>query len=219
MRLRNIPGAREEMLVNPFVVQNPENNKGQWNTYFGNNNPLHIEIGMGKGQFIMALAEANPNINYLGIEKYSSVLLRALEKQEIANLPNLRFIRMDAEQAPEVFDYGEVDRIYLNFSDPWPKDRHAHRRLTSDRFLNRYVQFLNPNVGYVQFKTDNRELFDYSLETAKECGWELSEVTFDLHHSPYEEGNLHTEYEDRFAAEGKPICRLVMAPAKKSEKK
>lgn len=216
MRLRNIPGAREEMLVNPFVVQNPEKNKGHWKEYFGNTNPLHIEIGMGKGQFIMALAEANPDINYLGIEKYSSVLLRALEKQEIVNLPNLRFLRLDAEYTPDVFDCGEVDRIYLNFSDPWPKDRHAHRRLTSDRFLNRYTQFLNTDGGYVQFKTDNRDLFDFSLETARACRWDLSEVSFDLHNSEYEEGNIHTEYEDRFAALGKPICRLIMSPGKNS---
>ncbi len=211
MRLRNIPGAREEMLVNPYVVQNPEQYRGQWNRFFGNDNPLHIEIGMGKGQFIMALAAANPGINYLGIEKYSSVLIRALAKQEELALPNLRFLRFDAESIETVFTDSEVERIYLNFSDPWPKDRHAHRRLTSDRFLARYAQFLDPN-GCIMFKTDNRGLFDYTLETAAACGWNRDDVTYDLHNSPYEEGNFHTEYEDRFSALGNPIYRVVLKP-------
>ena len=211
MRLRNIPGAREEMLVNPYVVQNPEQYRGQWNRFFGNDNPLHIEIGMGKGQFIMALAAANPGINYLGIEKYSSVLIRALAKQEELALPNLRFLRFDAESIETVFTDSEVERIYLNFSDPWPKDRHAHRRLTSDRFLARYAQFLDPN-GCIMFKTDNRGLFDYTLETAAACGWNCDDVTYDLHNSPYEEGNFHTEYEDRFSALGNPIYRVVLKP-------
>jgi len=209
MRLRNIPGAREEMLVNPYVVQEPEQWRGRWREFFGNDRPIHIEIGMGKGQFLTALAAANPGINYLGIEKYSSVLIRALEKQSELDLPNLRFLRLDAENVTDIFATAEVERIYLNFSDPWPKDRHTHRRLTSDRFLARYAQFLAPE-GFVAFKTDNRGLFDYSLETAMACGWELSELTYDLHHSPYEVGNLHTEYEDRFAALGNPICRVVL---------
>ena len=215
MRLRNIPGAREEMLVNPYVIQNPEELRGRWKETFGDT-PLHIEIGAGKGQFLTALAAAHPDINYIGIEKYSSVLIRALAKQEELALPNLRFLRLDAEFAPDVFAPGEVDRIYLNFSDPWPKDRHAHRRLTSDRFLARYEQFLAPD-GCVMFKTDNRGLFDYTLETAKACGWSLSELTYDLHRSPYEEGNIHTEYEDRFSALGNPICRVVLRPEKKKD--
>ena len=216
MRLRNIPGAREEMLVNPYVVQNPETHRGQWSGFFGNSNPIHIEIGMGKGQFIMALAAANPNINYLGIEKYSSVLIRALAKQEALDLPNLRFIRFDAEYIEDIFAPGEVERIYLNFSDPWPKDRHAHRRLTSDRFLARYENVI-PENGCIMFKTDNRGLFDYSLETAQVCGWSCNDVTYDLHHSPYEEGNFHTEYEDRFSALGNPIYRVVLRPKKQEE--
>ena len=209
MRLRNIPGAKEEMLVNPYVVQEPEQWRGRWREFFGNDRPIHIEIGMGKGQFLTALAAANPGINYLGIEKYSSVLIRALEKQSELDLPNLRFLRLDAENVTDIFATAEVERIYLNFSDPWPKDRHAHRRLTSDRFLARYAQFLAPE-GFVAFKTDNRGLFDYSVETATASGWELSDLTYDLHHSPYETGNLHTEYEDRFAALGNPICRVVL---------
>lgn len=131
MRLRNVPGSRELIADSRFTIKNETEYRGKWNTVFGNDHPLHIEIGMGKGQFIMTLAEKNPDINYVGIEKYSSVLVRAIEKQEEMNLPNLFFIRMEAENIAEVFDQGEVERIYLNFSDPWPKDRHAKRRLTS----------------------------------------------------------------------------------------
>ncbi len=212
MRLRNIPGAREEMLVNPHVVQEPEKKKGQWSTVFGNANPIHIEIGMGKGQFITGLAIANPDINYVGIEKYSSVLLRALEKQEELQLPNLRFLRFDAEDICDIFAEDEVARIYLNFSDPWPKERHAKRRLTSERFLNRYRQFLEPTKGYVAFKTDNVDLFEFSLEQVMEAGWTLSDVTRDLHNSMFNEGNIMTEYEERFSSMGNPICRLVAFP-------
>ena len=138
MRLRNVPGAREVMVENQYVFTEPEGMKGTWSEVFNNDNPVRIEIGMGKGRFVSTLAQLNPDINYVGIEKYSSVLLRAVEKQDELNLPNLRFIRMDAEAITEVFDRGEVDRIYLNFSDPWPKDRHAKRRLTSRQFFERY---------------------------------------------------------------------------------
>ncbi len=211
MRLRNIPGAREEMLVNPFVVQNPEKKKGDWHNLFGNSNPIHIEIGMGKGQFITTLAAENPGINYIGIEKYSSVLLRALEKQEELQLPNLRFLRFDAEDICDVFEKDEVDRIYLNFSDPWPKDRHAKRRLTSERYFHRYEKFLASD-GYVAFKTDNIDLFEFSLEQVLEAGWTLSGVTRDLHNSSFNEGNIMTEYEEKFSSLGNPICRLMALP-------
>ncbi len=215
MRLRNIPGAKEEMLVNPYVIQEPEEYKGRWAEFWGNSNPIHIEIGMGKGQFIMALAAQNPNINYIGIEKYSSVLIRALEKQEELDLPNLRFLRFDAEDICDIFGQDEIARIYLNFSDPWPKDRHAKRRLTSTRFLERYFEFLDNENGYVAFKTDNKDLFEFSLEEVKTAGWELSCVTFDLHHSEWNEGNIMTEYEERFSAMGNPINRLVATPPKR----
>lgn len=208
MRLRNVKGAREEMLVNPYVIQEPAAYKGGFDKIFGNSNPLRIEVGMGKGQFITALAAANPDVNYIGIEKYSSVLIRAIEKQDEQQLPNLRFIRMDAELLPEVFAKDEIDRIYLNFSDPWPKDRHAKRRLTSGEFLARYDQILVPD-GVVEFKTDNEALFDFSLESVKESGWELTLVTRDLHHSPYVEGNIMTEYETKFSGMGNPIYKLV----------
>ncbi len=214
MRLRNIKGAREEMLVNPFIVQNPEERRGRWCEEFQNNNPIHIEIGMGKGRFLMALAAQNPDINYIGIEKYSSVLIRALAKQEELQLPNLRLIRFDAEDIETVFGPDEVDRIYLNFSDPWPKDRHAKRRLTSDHFLGHYITFLNREHGCIAFKTDNVGLFEFSLEQAESCGWTLSHVTRDLHHSPDNEGNIMTEYEERFSQAGNPICRMVATPPK-----
>ena len=142
MRLRHIRGAEETIAESPYVIQEPELHKGSWNQFFGNDNPIQIEVGMGKGRFIMELAKQNPDINYVGIEKYSSVLLRAVEKQDELQLPNLRFIRMDAENINEVFGKDEVDRIYLNFSDPWPKDRHAKRRLTSRQFFARYDQML-----------------------------------------------------------------------------
>lgn len=209
MRLRNVPGAREVMVENQYVFTEPEGMKGTWSEVFNNDNPVRIEIGMGKGRFVSTLAQMNPDINYVGIEKYSSVLLRAVEKQDELNLPNLRFIRMDAEAITEVFDRGEVDRIYLNFSDPWPKDRHAKRRLTSRQFFERYNIILKKD-GQVEFKTDNRPLFDFSVEEVKEAGWQLRAVTYDLHNdAKLCEGNVMTEYEERFSAAGNPICKLI----------
>ena len=154
------------------------------------------------------MAERNPEINYIGIEKYSSVLVRAVEKTENFEGENLRLIRMDAEEIEEVFAPEEVDRIYLNFSDPWPKDRHAKRRLTSARFLERYDHILAPD-GRIMFKTDNRNLFDFSLEQIEEAGWILENYTYDLHNSKFNEGNVMTEYEEKFSAKGNPICRLT----------
>ena len=209
MRLRNVPGAREVMIENKYVFTEPEGMKGTWKDVFGNSNPVHIEIGMGKGVFITTLASQNPDINYVGIEKYSSVLLRAVEKQDELQLPNLRFIRMDAENINEVFGKDEVDRIYLNFSDPWPKDRHAKRRLTSRTFLERYTAILAPE-GRIEFKTDNRGLFDFSLEEIPQAGWKIDAYTFDLHHdSAMNQGNIMTEYEEKFSSLGNPICKLI----------
>lgn len=208
MRLRNVKGSREKIAGSEFVIHEPQNMKGKWHEFFENENPIHIEIGMGKGKFITTLAQQNPNINYIGIEKYSSVLIRALEKRAEIELDNLIFIRMDAEEIEEVFEKDEVDCIYLNFSDPWPKDRHAKRRLTSTQFLARYDKVLK-REGEVIFKTDNRPLFDFSLEQVEEAGWKLKNHTFDLHHSEYMEGNVMTEYEEKFSAEGHPIHRLV----------
>ena len=208
MRLRNVPRATETIIENQFSVQQPEQMKGKWAEVFQNDHPIHIEVGMGKGQFIIEMARRNPEVNYIGIEKYSSVLVRAVEKLEDFEQDNLRLIRMDAENIEEVFDKDEVDRIYLNFSDPWPKDRHAKRRLTSTRFLERYDNILTPE-GRVMFKTDNKDLFDFSLEQVEEAGWILESHTYDLHHSEYNEGNVMTEYEEKFSAKGNPICRLV----------
>lgn len=142
MRLKNVPGSREVIGESRFVIHEPELQKGKWKEVFGNENPIHIEIGMGKGRFIMGMAGQHPEVNFIGIEKYSSVLLRAIQKMEEEELPNVRFIRMDAEDICNVFDKGEVSRIYLNFSDPWPKDRHAKRRLPSRQFLARYDEIL-----------------------------------------------------------------------------
>lgn len=209
MRLRNVPGSRDTIAKSDYCFDTPEDKKNQWNLYFNNTAPIHIEVGMGKGRFITSLAEKNPNINYIGIEKYSSVLIRALEKQELLQLPNLRFIRMDAEDLDKVFGKDEISKIYLNFSDPWPKDRHAKRRLTSVQFMHRYEQILKPD-GVVEFKTDNRPLFDFSLESIPEAGWKLDAYTFDLHHNAeMNEGNIMTEYEERFSKEGNPICKLI----------
>ena len=209
MRLRNVKGAREAMIESEYTVNNPEELKGAWRKHFGNDNPIHLEIGTGKGRFLTTLATNNPEINYVGIEKYSSVLIRALEKQEELKLSNLIFIRMDAENVTDIFDTEEVDKIYLNFSDPWPKDRHSKRRLTSRQFLGRYNQFLKKD-GVVEFKTDNRDLFDFSVEESKEAGWNMKAITYDLHNSEMNEGNVMTEYEIRFSSEGVPINKMII---------
>lgn len=211
MRLRNIPGSKEVITESACVVQNPEQQKGKWKNIFGNDNPIHIEVGMGKGRFIMDMASIHPEINYIGIEMYDSVLLRAVQKKEQREeeLKNVVFIRMDARILPEVFEKGEVERIYLNFSDPWPKERHAKRRLTSRQFLERYDQILAEG-GRVEFKTDNRPLFEFSLEEVQESGWTLAAHTFDLHHTPEMlEGNVMTEYEEKFSSMGNPIHKLT----------
>ncbi len=208
MRLKHVKGAEDYVFDSPFVENAPELFRGRWAAVFGNDAPLHIEIGMGKGQFITALAGLHPEINYIGIEKYSSVLVRAVQKQEELQLPNLRFIRMDAEELEKVFAPGEVDRIYLNFSDPWPKDRHAKRRLTSERFIARYRAVAKENA-VVEFKTDNRALFDFSVESAAQAGCETLYLTCDLHSAPEAADNIMTEYEEKFSAAGNPIGKLV----------
>ena len=210
MRLRNISGSRDVIAESPLVVHEPETTKGKWKDVFGNTHDLHIEIGMGKGKFLHTLAGKNPEINYIGIEKYSSVLLRALQKMETEPLPNLLFIRMDAEEITEVFDREEVSRIYLNFSDPWPKDRHAKRRLPSREYLARYDQILKKD-GVIEFKTDNKDLFEFALEELPFAGWKIVRKTFDLHHdAEMMEGNVMTEYEEKFSSKGNPICKYII---------
>ncbi len=213
MRLRNITGSREMIAESEFTLKDPEQYKGHWSEVFGNSNPIHIEIGMGKGRFITELAALHPEINYIGIEKYSTVLVKAIEKRKKLELKNLWFLRFDAEYVRDLFEKGEVDRIYLNFSDPWPKDRHAKRRLTSACYLEKYASFL-ADGGYVEFKTDNLPLFEFSLEEAKTAGWDLSEVTYDLHASEYAEGNIMTEYEEKFSSLGNPILHLKTRPGR-----
>ena len=209
MRLRNVKGAREKISASISVVDEPKEYKGRWNEFFGNDNPIYIEIGMGKGKFIIENAIKNPNINFIGIEKFSSVLVRAIERKESNenDLSNLVFLRFDAEYIEDIFDKEEIGRIYLNFSDPWPKDRHAKRRLTSKEYFKRYNNILCKE-GKVIFKTDNRDLFDFSLEQLDIAGWKLINSTNDLHNSEYAEGNIMTEYEERFVNEGIPINRL-----------
>ncbi len=214
MRLRNITGSRETIAASPYVIQEAVQPKcpGNWKDIFGNENPLHIEIGMGKGKFIHTMAKAHPEINYIGIEKYSSVLLRAIQKMEREELSNLKFLRMDAENITSVFGPGEVDRIYLNFSDPWPKDRHAKRRLPSGEFLARYRVILKPG-GKLEFKTDNRDLFDFAVGELEPAGWKAELVTYDLHgDEELLKGNVMTEYEEKFSAMGNPICKYIISP-------
>ena len=208
MRLRNVPGSRNDIANSEYVIHEPEKHKGEIASLFPVKQPLFIEIGMGKGQFITTLAKLHPEINYIGIEKYSSVLVRAIEKQTELELPNLKFIRMDAENINDVFDENEVDGIYLNFSDSWPKDRHAKRRLTSRQFFARYEKLLKPE-GKIQFKTDNANLFDFSLEEVDATNFKAAEISYDLHNSEWNEGNIMTEYEERFSAKGNPINRVV----------
>lgn len=201
MRLRNIKGASKVLDSSPYVIKKYCDYKGFFNDLFINDNPLEIEIGTGKGNFIINKAIKNPNINYVGIEKYDSVLIRAVEKLENISLPNLLLIKMDADKIEEVF-YKEVDRIYLNFSDPWPKDRHHKRRLTDEFFLKKYDNLFKGDKNIV-FKTDNRKLFEYSLKSLTDYGYKINVISLDLHKDNYD--NIKTEYEDKFSKLGYPI--------------
>ena len=174
---------------------------------FGNDNPIRIEIGCGKGDFIVGTAAKEPDVNFLAVEKVSDVLMLAAEKVKKSELPNVRVCCVDAKELAEIFPEGSIDRIYLNFSDPWPKSRHEKRRLTYRTFFEIYKRILKPD-GAVYFKTDNRGLFDFSLEEFKEFGMRLEKLTFDLHNSEYMEGNVMTEYERRFSGMGVSINRV-----------
>lgn len=210
MRLRNIPQADAVIAASPCCIKNAAALRGGWHTFLGNDRPIHLEIGMGKGRFLMDMAMLYPQINYIGVERYTSVLLRAVQKMDGLQLPNVHFLCEDAANLPEIFSEGEVEKIYLNFSDPWPKARHSHRRLTSRAFLDRYSRFLTAD-GQLEFKTDNRELFDFSLEEIELSGtWRTDAFTRDLHRDPVlGEGNIMTEYEEKFSAMGHPICKLT----------
>ena len=206
MRLRNITGCREMIGESEFVVHEPETMKGKWREAFGNDHPVYVEIGMGKGRFLMDMARLYPEINFIGIEKYSSVLLRAVQKLEEEELPNVRLIRMDAEDLENVFAQGELDRIYLNFSDPWPPNRQRKRRLTWRAYLEVYDEILRQQ-GDLCFKTDNPRFFEWSLQEICQFGWLIQNISLDLHNSDFE-GNVMTEYEEKFSAEGYRIYRL-----------
>jgi len=209
MRLRKVKNAKERLAVdnNQYFISEPEQNKGNWNKIFNNDNPIHIEIGCGKGQFISTLAKQNPDINYIAIEKFDSVLLRCLEKVIDMDLNNLKLCVMDAQMISNYFLKDEVKRIYLNFSDPWPKKHHAKRRLTSPLFLEQYKMILDKK-GEIFFKTDNRGLFEYSLESISNNGYSISNISLDLHKDieKYPD-NITTEFEDKWSKLG-PIYRL-----------
>ncbi|PSL31101.1 tRNA (guanine-N(7)-)-methyltransferase [Planomicrobium soli] len=209
MRSRFKPWAAELIGAHPeIIIPEPEKVKGKWQEVFGNDHPLHIEAGTGKGRFIVGMAKMNPDINYIGIELFDSVIVSALERvlEEEGGIPNLRLLKVNAKDIESYFEKGEVDRLYLNFSDPWPKSRHAKRRLTHETFLRLYETVL-PENGEIHFKTDNRGLFEYSLTSISEYGMLLKDVSLDLHANE-PEWNIMTEYEEKFSKKGQPIYRL-----------
>ena len=206
MRLRRktgVQGKLEEM--KEYILTDPGPIKGRWRELFANDNPLQVEIGTGKGNFITAIAKLNPGINYLGLEKVPAVIIDAALKKKQMNLPNLFLLLAPAEQLDTFFATGEIDRIFLNFSDPWPKKRHEKRRLTYRLFLEKYKTVLKKG-GEIHFKTDDANFFEYSLLSMAEAGFSLQRITWDLHNSAFAE-NVMTEYEEKFAGMGKPICR------------
>lgn len=215
MRLRNKPWANEYIQQHPnLVIPNPEEVKGKWNEIFQNENPIHIEVGTGKGQFIVGMAKQNPHINYIGIELYQSVIVSALSKLEEEQLPNLKLLNVNAKNLTDYFAPGEIDRVYLNFSDPWPKNRHEKRRLTYKTFLSTFETIM-VDEGEIHFKTDNQGLFEYSLKSFSEYGLLLKFVSLDLHKSDFE-GNIMTEYEEKFSKKGQRIYRAeAKYPSKK----
>ncbi|EOE6369247.1 tRNA (guanosine(46)-N7)-methyltransferase TrmB [Enterococcus faecium] len=218
MRVRNRPGAAEMLAAHPnFVISDPTLWKGKWNELFENDHPIHIEIGMGKGQFITGMAKAHPEINYIGVEMQVSVVSIALDKLIEQPLPNLKLLHVDGSALTEYFADSEVDQIYLNFSDPWPKKRHEKRRLTYKNFLAVDEQILRPN-GEIHFKTDNQGLFEYSLASFSQYGMILKQVWLDLHQSQFE-GNIMTEYEEKFSSKGQRIYRVEAQFQDKTKKK
>lgn len=204
MRLRNVKNKKEIMDNSSYLITNPKDYFGKWSTIFSNNNPIHIEIGTGKGNFIIGMALKYPNINFIGIEKFDSVIARALEKIP-EGLSNLKMIRMDALEIEEVFNH-EIDTIYLNFSDPWPKKRWHKRRLTSYVFLEKYASLFKKECHIIQ-KTDNTSLFEYSICSLSQNGYVINNISFDLHNSEIED-NVMTEYEEKFSKKGNPIYYL-----------
>ena len=205
MRLRNVKGAFDIIESSKYVIKEYENYKGKFCSIFGNNNPIHVEIGMGKGDFIINMAINNPEINFIGVEKFDSVLVRACQKLSDMEIPNLRFIRMDALGIDSVFDK-EISMVYLNFSDPWPKEKHKNRRLTSEIFLKKY-DLIFKNGNYINMKTDNRKLFEYSICSFNNYGYKIDELSLDLYKDDVSM-NVQTEYEKKFVAKGNIIYRV-----------
>lgn len=201
MRLRNVKNKQQIMDASIYLIKNPKDYRGKWSTYFGNSHPIHLEIGTGKGKFLLGMAIAHPEINFIGIEKYDSVIARALERLP-DGLSNLCMIRMNALEVEEVF-LKEIDTIYLNFSDPWPKKRQTNRRLASPVFLKKYDSLFRDEETIIQ-KTDNRGLFAYSLLSLSQYGYTFLDLSLDLHHSSIE-GNVMSEYEEKFSEKGQPI--------------
>ena len=205
MRLKKVKNAKERVEASEYFVCNPKDNIGRWQEVFKNENPIHIEIGMGKGKFIINMAKTYPNINFIGIEKYDSVMVKALNiLDEEEKIPNLKLVLTDANDIEEVFK-NDVDRIYLNFSDPWPKSKHEKRRLTSKNFLEKYDNVFKGKKEIFQ-KTDNFDFFEYSRKSFLEYGYEIKNLTYDLHNE--EIFNIPTEYEEKFSAKGVKINRL-----------
>ncbi|MFO8069038.1 MAG: tRNA (guanosine(46)-N7)-methyltransferase TrmB [Alkalibacterium sp.] len=214
MRLRHKPHARDMLEeYSQYVVNNPGEVKGDWQKRFGNENPIHIEVGCGKGQFIMDMAKKYPAINFVGVELLSSVIITVLEKQIEEDLPNVQLLQVNASDLTHYFEKDEVDRIYLTFSDPWPKNRHEKRRLTYKTFLAVYETILNTE-GELHFKTDNQKLFEYSLVSFSNYPAKLSEVYLDLHKSDVKD-NVMTEYEEKFSSKGNRIYKAVVQFPKK----
>ncbi len=210
MRLRHKPGAADQVKQNAhYVIPNPSEQKGKWKEVFQNDQPIHIEVGTGRGRFMVGMAQANPYINYIGIEKYTSVVSDALDKLIEAEVPNLKLLNVDAQKLTDFFEDGEIDRVYLNFSDPWPKVRHEKRRLTYKTFLNMYQQILK-NDGEIHFKTDNQDLFEFSIMSMANYGMTMHFLSLDLHNSDFE-GNIMTEYEEKFSSKGNRIYRVEAA--------
>ena len=207
MRLRNVKGAAATIESSDYIILNPKDNKGSFNRLFNNDNPIYIEIGMGKGNFIIENAIKNPNINFIGIEKFDSVMVRAIEKLNGKYIPNLKFIKMDATEIDEVFEK-EIDRIYLNFSDPWPKKRHAKRRLTHTEFLRKYDRIFK-STREIVLKTDNRKLFEFSIIELTNYGYKIQEISLDLYKDDIID-NIQTEYEKRFNEKGFPIYMISL---------
>ncbi|MBP3765967.1 MAG: tRNA (guanosine(46)-N7)-methyltransferase TrmB [Bacilli bacterium] len=205
MRLKHVKGAEEIVENSKYVIKDYTEHKGSFNKLFNNNNPIRIEIGMGKGNFIIENAIKYPNINFIGIEKYDSVMVKAIRRLDTLDLPNLRLIRMDAGKIEEVFDH-EIDEVYLNFSDPWPKDRHAKRRLTSPKFLNKYKTIFK-DKEIITFKTDNRKLFEYSVISFNTQGFTIENLSLDLYNDDIKD-NIPTEYEMKFHSKGFPIYKI-----------